>query len=115
MRSWLSSAGGMRSCSISRQRRIAEALQRRASLAASGQASAFRLVNRAADAAPGLAVDRYADVAIVHTDELEIAETWLPDLRAELDQLCATGYVKVHTRGLSQPQRPDSPAWGPPR
>jgi 23S rRNA (cytosine1962-C5)-methyltransferase len=77
--------------------------------------SAYRLINGAADDAPGLAVDRYADVAVVHADDLEIAETWLPDLRGELDQLCATGYVKVHTRGLNQLKGQDTPAWGPPR
>jgi 23S rRNA (cytosine1962-C5)-methyltransferase len=84
--------------------------------------SAFRLVHGAADNTPGLAVDRYADVAILHADSSEIVEAWLPEVRAELDRLCTTGYVKVHPRGVSRVKpgergrfAPETPAWGLPR
>jgi 23S rRNA (cytosine1962-C5)-methyltransferase len=84
--------------------------------------SAYRLVHGAADHAPGLAVDRFADVAILHADSTEIADTWLPEVRAELRSLYASAYVKVHPRGVSRIKpiergnfAPDTPAWGPPR
>jgi 23S rRNA (cytosine1962-C5)-methyltransferase len=51
-------------------------------------------------------------VAILHADSSEIADSWLPEARAELQSLCASAYVKVHARGLKPP---DKPAWGPPR
>lgn len=67
---------------------------------------------------PGLAVDRYADVAIVQADSFEIARDWLPDIEG----LLPTGYVKVHPRAvnrLTAEQRlrlaPEVPTWGPPR
>jgi 23S rRNA (cytosine1962-C5)-methyltransferase len=76
--------------------------------------SAYRLVNGAADNTPGLAVDRYADVAILHADSSEIAEAWLPAVRAELLPLCPSAYVKIHLRGADG-LAPDTPAWGPTR
>jgi 23S rRNA (cytosine1962-C5)-methyltransferase len=79
-------------------------------------------VHGAADNAPGLAVDRYADVAVVHADTPEVVGGWLGDLSEEFAQLCPTGYVKIHPRGASRLRAseldffaPDTPAWGPPR
>jgi 23S rRNA (cytosine1962-C5)-methyltransferase len=79
-------------------------------------------VNGAADGAPGLAVDRYADVAVVHADSASQLEAWLPPVRAELAAVCPTAYVKVHPREASRVRptertrfAPETPAWGPPR
>ena len=41
-------------------------------------------MNGAADGAPGLAVDRYADVAIIHADAPSVLEEWLAVVREEL-------------------------------
>jgi 23S rRNA (cytosine1962-C5)-methyltransferase len=46
--------------------RLAAAVARRAPLAADPQTNAYRLINRAADGFPELAVDRYADVLVAH-------------------------------------------------
>jgi 23S rRNA (cytosine1962-C5)-methyltransferase len=84
--------------------------------------TAYRLINGSADGLPGVAVDRYDDVAIIHTDSPAIADEWLPILRAELSSLCPTAYVKVHPRTTSRLKpdarrrlAPEAPAWGPPR
>ncbi len=46
--------------------RLARALERRAPLFASADTDAFRLIHRAADGFPTLAVDRFADVLVAH-------------------------------------------------
>jgi 23S rRNA (cytosine1962-C5)-methyltransferase len=46
--------------------RLATALARRAPLAADPLTNAYRLINRAADGFPDLAVDRYAEVLVAH-------------------------------------------------
>jgi 23S rRNA (cytosine1962-C5)-methyltransferase len=78
-------------------------------------------VHGAADGTPGLAVDRYADVAVILADSPEVLRDWLPAVRAELEAQCPTAYVKVHPRGARrltpEAQRqfaPEAPAWGPP-
>jgi 23S rRNA (cytosine1962-C5)-methyltransferase len=76
--------------------------------------TAYRLVHGAADGAPGLAVDRYADVAVIHADSTSVLEAWLPTLRAEIQPLCPTAYVKIHARGGPN-QAPEEPVWGTPR
>lgn len=45
---------------------LAETLQRRASLAASAQTNTFRLIHRAGDGFPHLAVDKFAEVLVAH-------------------------------------------------
>jgi 23S rRNA (cytosine1962-C5)-methyltransferase len=122
MRSSSRSAGGTLSFSTSRQRPIAEALRRRAALAATGDLTAYRLIHGAADGVPGLAVDRFADVAIIHSDSTAIVDEWLSTLRTELIGAYPTAYVKVHPRGVSHLSAealrrfaPDVPAWGAPR
>lgn len=110
------SADATRSCSIFRQRRIAEALGRRAALARS-ETSAYRLVHGAADGTPGLAVDRFADVAVVHGDSASVLDEWLPAVRTELESFCPTGYTKLRppNRGRLRPSEHAQPVWGPPR
>jgi 23S rRNA (cytosine1962-C5)-methyltransferase len=122
MRSSSRSAGGTLSFSISRRRPIAEALRRRAALAATDDLTAYRLIHGAADGVPGLAVDRFGDVAIVHADSAAIADEWLAPLRTELIGVCPTAYVKVHPRGVSRLSAealrrfaPEAPTWGAPR
>ena len=46
--------------------RLSAALARRAPLAADTATNAYRLIHRAADGFPDLAVDRYADVLVAH-------------------------------------------------
>jgi len=114
----LRSAAATRSCSISRQLRIAEALERRSLLAQ--QLTAYRLVHGAADGAAGLAVDRYADVAVLHADSPSLLEAWLPSVRSEIEPLCPTAYAKIHRRGIGRINNqarlaPGTPVWGLPR
>ena len=122
MKSWWPSAGDTRSCSISRQRLIAEALRRRAELTGAGDLSAYRLVHGDADGTSGLAVDRYAEVAVVHADSASILEDLLAGQDNPLASVCQSAYAKIHPRNVSrlsldQRQRlaPDAPVWGPPR
>jgi 23S rRNA (cytosine1962-C5)-methyltransferase len=68
---------------------------------------------------PGLFVDRYGEVAVIHADSQLILDSWLAELRATVGGLCPTGYVKVHPPGvarLSDEARrelaPSDPAWG---
>jgi len=49
--------------------RLAAAVARRAPLAVDPQTTAYRLIHRAADGFPDLAVDRYADVLVAHLYE----------------------------------------------
>jgi 23S rRNA (cytosine1962-C5)-methyltransferase len=77
-------------------------------------------VHGTADGAPGLAVDRFTDVAIIHADSSHVLEEWLPAVQSEVGALCPTGYVKVHPRGVSRVTdlarfAPAAPAWGPRR
>jgi 23S rRNA (cytosine1962-C5)-methyltransferase len=46
--------------------KLAAALERRSKLAADPETNAYRLINRAADGFPDLAVDRYANVLVAH-------------------------------------------------
>lgn len=50
---------------------LARALSRRAPLRTSGETTAFRWVNGAADGLPGLTVDLFGDVAVANTYEVE--------------------------------------------
>lgn len=53
---------------------LAAAIRRRASLAASGETTCYRLIHRAADGFPGLAVDRFGDVLVagLYEDEASV-------------------------------------------
>jgi len=89
-------------------------------LAGRGDLTAYRIVHGAADGAPGLAVDRYGDTAIVHAEQPRLLARWLPRLRDGLG--LPTGYTKLHPRQASrlsaaerQASAPDTPAWGSPR
>jgi 23S rRNA (cytosine1962-C5)-methyltransferase len=59
---------------------------------------------------PRLAVDRFADVAVIHTP----LDATIPDLRS-IESACTTGYVKVHARNAREYIARTEPAWGPPR
>jgi len=109
----------MRSCSISRPRLIAEAVRRRAQLAARTDLSAYRLFHGDAEGVPGLAVDRFGDVAVVHVASHDVFDSWRDVLREDLAAL-RSAYVKVHPGGPGHvPARAlpsfasDEPAWGP--
>lgn len=78
------------------------------------------MIHGAADGLPGLAVDRYAQVAVVHADSSRVLERWQMALRDGLG--LPTGYAKVHPTQASrlsaaerQALAPGVPLWGPPR
>ena len=105
--------GATRSCSISRPRPIADALRRRGGLEG---LTAYRLFHGDAEGIPGLAVDRYGDVAVIHT----VSRLLIDGIHEDLADF-ATAYAKVHPRSasvLSDEERdalaPDEPLWGPP-
>ncbi len=98
--------------------RITEALERRAALAKRPDLDSYRLFHGDAEGIPGLAVDRFRDVAVIHADSPELLAESLPALRAELAE-CASAYAKVHPRGaasLSAEERHrfagEEPIWG---
>jgi 23S rRNA (cytosine1962-C5)-methyltransferase len=84
--------------------------------------NAYRLLNGAADGVPGVSVDRYADVAVIHADSASLVDTWALLVRSEVDTFCQTAYVKVHppTATRLRPEdlprlAPEEPVWGPRR
>jgi 23S rRNA (cytosine1962-C5)-methyltransferase len=110
----------MRSCSISRPRPIAEAIRRRARLAERTDLTAYRLLHGDAEGAPGLAIDRFGDVAVIHVDSPELLNRWSSPIKDELAGLTGA-YVKVHPRVASRitPRElsqlaPSEPLWGSP-
>jgi 23S rRNA (cytosine1962-C5)-methyltransferase len=81
----------------------------------------YRLVNGAADGTPGLAVDRYGEVAVIHADALSMLEKTLASIRDEVAGVCRVGFVKVHPRAaarVSNATRHElaspEPRWGEP-
>jgi 23S rRNA (cytosine1962-C5)-methyltransferase len=110
----------MRSCSISRQPRIAEAVRRRAVLAERTDLSAYRLFHGDAEGAPGLAVDRFANVAVIHADSRDVLDRSSDALQDALAAYAAT-YVKLHPPARSRltaaevsQLAPTEPRWGVP-
>src|SRR4051794_24868967 len=87
---------GTRSCSISRLSPIAEAALRRRGL----DAEAYRVFHGDAEGTPGVAIDRFADVAVLHAETSWLLEQWASVARRELGW-CTTAYGKVHTRTTS--------------
>jgi 23S rRNA (cytosine1962-C5)-methyltransferase len=88
----LLSAGGTRSCSISRPSPIAEAAARRLGI----DATAYRVFHGDGEGIPGLAIDRFDDVAVAHAHSTALLERWLPTLQTDLAEF--TVYGKVHER-----------------
>jgi 23S rRNA (cytosine1962-C5)-methyltransferase len=63
--------------------RVAASIERRASLAAGGSTTAYRMVHGENDGLPGLIVDRYADTLVVKL----YSEIWFPHLAAVVTAL----------------------------
>ena len=70
---------------------------------------------------PGLAIDRYGDVVVIHADAADLLERWLPEIRTDLGDF-RSAYAKIHPRAAShlaadQVRRlaPEEPVWGTPR
>lgn len=101
------SAAATRSCSISRPSPIAEAARRRRGI----EATAFRLFHH--EGIAGLAIDRFADVAVLHADSEPILDRWATAARDDLAE-CTTAYGKVHL-GRGGGIAPSEPLWGEPR
>ncbi len=76
--------------------RVVAAVRRRGALAADARTSAYRLVHGENDGLPGLVVDRYEDLAVVHLD----TAAWQPHLDAVVGALVdCTGVHTVLRRG----------------
>lgn len=102
--------GATRSCSIFKPRRIAEAVERRGAL--SGR-DAYRLVHGAADGTPGLFVDRFGELLVVHADAEDILDDWRPAVSSELASF-ASAVAKVHPRQASRLPPTELVLWGTP-
>jgi 23S rRNA (cytosine1962-C5)-methyltransferase len=89
--------GGTRSCSIFKPRRIADT-------------DAYRLVNGEADGAPGLFVDRFADLLVVHADTQAILDQYGPALPREY----AAAVAKIHPRDARRATASERTLWGTP-
>lgn len=89
--------GATRSCSIFKPRRIADS-------------DAYRLVHGEADGAPGLFVDRFADVLVAHADSDAILDQWLPSVPREY----AAAVAKVHPPQASRQAPAELTLWGEP-
>jgi 23S rRNA (cytosine1962-C5)-methyltransferase len=89
------------------------AVERRKGLAMRADLNAFRLVNGAADGAPGLAVDRFDDVLVIHADSRVVLDAWREPLQQALGEYRAA-YARVHPRQASR-ERFDAAEklWGP--
>ena len=82
--------------------------------------TAYRLFHGDAEGIPGLAVDRYGGVLVMHADSAALLERWLPDIGADLGDF-DSAYAKVHPRAASRLRSgevsrlaPEKPVWGPP-
>jgi 23S rRNA (cytosine1962-C5)-methyltransferase len=93
---------------------VARALERRAELAARADLTAYRLLHGSADDFPGLYVDRFDRVAVIHADSSAVLQRWRAALHDHLP--LHTAYAKVHPR---QPRHAEAvatqqPLWGDP-
>jgi 23S rRNA (cytosine1962-C5)-methyltransferase len=86
-----------RSTERSRPPSVAEAIRARAALPDLANLTAYRLFHGDAEGAPGLAVDRFADVAVIHADSEATLARHLRSLRVELADF-RTAYAKIHAR-----------------
>jgi 23S rRNA (cytosine1962-C5)-methyltransferase len=100
---------------------IARAVKRRAPLGARGDLNAYRLLHGVGDSVPGLSVDRYGQLLVIHADSAPLLEEWVAQLRAHLEESFAAAYVKLHPRrtGCVRPDlvkrlAPEEPLWGKP-
>ncbi len=78
--------------------RLASAFDLRARLFASGETTAYRLLNGEGDGLPGIVVDRYADVAVARLDGEAPARFFTRHLGAFVAALHAAGVVSVGAR-----------------
>lgn len=97
--------------------RLAAAVARRAPLAADPQTNAYRLIHRAADGFPDLAVDRYADVLVAH---LYSSGRRLPPPTALLKELASLSgassvYLKYRPEQASTLSADEVAALAPPK
>jgi 23S rRNA (cytosine1962-C5)-methyltransferase len=104
---------GTRSFSTSRQRRIADAVQRREPLFGHRDLTAYRLLHDAADGTHGLAIDRYSGVLIVHADSEAVLEGWREPLR-EAFGAYRSAFAKIHPSHASRATLETQRLWGRP-
>jgi 23S rRNA (cytosine1962-C5)-methyltransferase len=100
---------------------VQRAAERRGPLAERADTTAYRLAHGAADGLPGVAVDRFDDVLVVHLHDPRLpAESYV---RALVDRVAPVraAYVKRHPRQSSRLREserealaPPLPAWGEP-
>jgi 23S rRNA (cytosine1962-C5)-methyltransferase len=82
--------------------------------------TAYRLFHGDAEGVPGLAIDRYGEVVVVHADSAALLERWLPDVRTDLADF-GTAYARIHPRTTTRlttddvrQLAPEAPVWGAP-
>jgi 23S rRNA (cytosine1962-C5)-methyltransferase len=82
--------------------------------------TAYRLFHGDGEGVPGLAIDRYGDVLVLHADSAELLQRWLPAIRTDLQDFGSV-YAKIHPRRASRlkPEEvsrlaPQEPVWGQP-
>src|SRR5690242_16766024 len=110
----------MQSCSTSRRPPTAElqglirrAVARRRPLAASGDTTAYRLVNRGGDGLPEMAADRFGEVAILNLfDPAEDPEPYALALADAVPELRSI-YVKRRPAGEERDRLAASEQWAP--
>jgi 23S rRNA (cytosine1962-C5)-methyltransferase len=85
--------------------RLRCALERRERLRRRDDLTAYRLVNGGGDGLPGLVVDRFADVLVVHVEREALVPPPLPGFRS--------AYVKLRPTS-GKPVALPEPAWGEP-
>ncbi|MGI9146090.1 MAG: class I SAM-dependent rRNA methyltransferase [Chloroflexota bacterium] len=80
--------------------------------------SAYRLFHGDAEGAPGLAIDRFGGVAVIHVNSADVLNRWGDVLQESLAGM-ATAYLKIHPerggQALVPPLAsfaPGVPAWG---
>jgi 23S rRNA (cytosine1962-C5)-methyltransferase len=71
--------------------------------------NAYRLFHGDAEGTPGLAIDRYADMAVLHASSHALVDHSLRGALAEFE----TAYATIHTKGA--PASPAELLWGPPK
>jgi 23S rRNA (cytosine1962-C5)-methyltransferase len=98
---------------------VGRALDRRAALVGP-DLNAVRVLHGEAEGAPGLAVDRFDDVVVIHADSVELLRLFRDALQAAFGD--AAAYAKIHPPQASRitPSdlntfAPPRPLWGEPR
>jgi len=73
---------------------------RRAALGDRPDLTAYRLLQGDAEGAPGLAIDRFEHIVVIHADSVDVLDRWRTPLEEDLAEF-SSAYVKIHPRRAS--------------